>query len=322
MFPIKKPHDCKRFAWDFWYYYDKEIKDFHLLYLNADRSLVPENQHHFSSVVGYARTKDFSEVEWIKSDVFHAQPDSWDNTSIWSGDIIRCKNGYLLFYASRDSRVHDKLTQNIGLAYSSDFLKWKRIRNFRLKPDPRYYEQRTVEGDDTIHSWRDPFLFRYNGGIYMLVAAKSVIHKPTCKGTIGLLRAKDNCLTEWDILPPLYSPGWVSECDVPILYQYNGKLMLVYSVWSKYDHAPSTYATGGLHLVEGRGMDLSPANFSKPPSILLAAEELGYYACRVIPELGGDAVGHHYREGGWSRIPLETGFEYLDRDFSDLTFEI
>ncbi len=316
MYPLLQHPE--RFVWDFWYHYDKNTGVFHVLYLNADPSLVPGNRHHFSSVVGYAITEDFTQIEWIEYDVFHADPDGWDNTSIWSGDVIKCQEGYLFYYTSRDALVDDGMTQNIGMAFSTDFRNWTRANDFRLEPEDRYYEPRSVEGDDSIHAWRDPFLFRYNGNIYMLTAAKNIKHKPTRKGTIGFLRSIDDSLTDWEVLPPLYSSGWVSECDVPLLYQYDEHLMLVYTCWAKYDQVPSTKSKGGLHLVKGKGMNLTPETFSYAPSVLLA-EDSGFYACRVIPELEGDLVGPDFKNGGIRRITMQTGFQYLNRDFSDLS---
>lgn len=318
MYPLLQHPE--RFVWDFWYHYDKKTGVFHVLYLNADPSLVPSNQHHFSSCVGYAITKDFINMEWIESDVFHAQPDGWDNTSIWSGDIIHCRDGYLFYYTSRNSRVDDGMTQNIGLAFSTNFRDWTRVDNFRLEPNALYYEPRSVEGDDTIHAWRDPFLFIHQNNIYMLVSAKNMEQPPTRKGAIGLLKSINNSLTNWEALRPLYSAGWVSECDVAALYKHDEHLVMLYSCWAKFDHTPGTENKGGLHVITGKGMELTLENFSSSPSILLA-EDTGFYACRVIPELGGEIVGFDFKNGGIRRIAVHTGFQNLNRDFSNFNLE-
>ncbi|MHA1480219.1 MAG: beta-fructosidase, partial [Candidatus Thorarchaeota archaeon] len=132
------------------------MKLFHILYLNADSSLVQSNQHHFSARIGYATTKEFKSIDWINDDVFHATKDGWDNTSIWSGDVIRISDRFLFYYTSRDNAVDDGFTQNIGLAYSKDFIHWNRVEDFQIQPDEKYYEPRSLEGDSTIHAWRDP----------------------------------------------------------------------------------------------------------------------------------------------------------------------
>lgn len=318
MYPLLQHPE--RFVWDFWYHYDEQEQLFHLFFLNADPALAPANQHHFAAMVGHATTPDFCSIQWHRHDMFQARPDGWDNTSIWTGDIIRCRDGYAYFYTSRDRRVDDGLTQNVGLAVSRNLADWKRIEHFRLKPDTRWYEPRSVAGDDTIHAWRDPYLFRLEGHIYMLLGTKSNQHPPARKGSVGLLRSQGGSLLDWEAMPPLYSSGWVSECDVPLLYQHEGRLMLVYTGWAQFDHAPGTAGAGGLHLVAGEELLLAPQNFPHPPTVLVP-ESTGLYACRIIPELDGDIVGFDLAEGGLRRIAAATGFAHLDRDFTDIALD-
>lgn len=306
----------ERFVWDFWYHYDIEESMFHLLYLNADPSLVPKNQHHFSARIGYATTRDFTSIEWVNDDVFHASKDGWDNTAIWTGDVIRIKDGFLLFYTSRDRNIDDGLTQNIGAAFSTDFLHWERVKNFRLQPDSRYYEPRTVDGDNSIHSWRDPFVFRYDESVYMLLCAKSPEQKVERKGTVGLLRGVDNSLTKWEVLPPIFSPGWFSECEIPQIYRDGARLVLTYSSWAKFDNAPNTDGEGGLQSVTGSSQSLLDADFKDLPRVLLP-ESSGLYACRVIPELGGDIVGFNIKKGGLQRVNVKTGLKAVNRNFTE-----
>ncbi len=321
MYPLMQ--HPSRFVWDFWYHYDAKDRLFHLLYLNAESSLVATNQHHFSARIGYAVTQDFTQIDWRSDNVFQARECSWDNcvwdnTSIWSGDIIKVRDGLLFYYTSRDQHVDDGLTQNIGLAFSTDYLHWERVPHLRLKPDPRFYEPRSVQGDSTIHAWRDPFLFRVSGEIYMIVSAKDPQQPIGRKGCIGLLRAINQSLTKWTVLPPIYSPGWYSECEVPQLYQKSGQYLLAYSSWAKYDQAPNTDGQGGLHgVLSSSGKIGEP--FSELPQVLLA-EASGLYACRVIPELDGDIVGFDIKEGGWRRVAAQTRIQSVDRDFSQKSF--
>ena len=70
-----------RHVWDFWYHFAPDTGIFHLFYLNADRELVAEDKHHFSSQVGYATTKDFLTIDWISDRVLGADPHGWDDRS-------------------------------------------------------------------------------------------------------------------------------------------------------------------------------------------------------------------------------------------------
>ncbi|MEJ2228147.1 MAG: beta-fructosidase [Alphaproteobacteria bacterium] len=303
-----------RYVWDFWYSWDCQQEIFHVLYLNADRSLVASDQHHFASELGYAVTKDFVEIDWIDDHAFTARPESWDNTSIWSGDLIAVQGGYLLFYTSRDKVRDDGLTQSIGAAFTTDFRNWTHLETIKIDADPRFYETCGVKGDDTIHAWRDPFLFRIGNTIYMLVAAKVAKAPLGRKGAVGLLRCEDATFSCWEALPPITAPEWYSEMEVPQLYRdCEGLLQLVYSTQSKYDHAPATMGQGGLQaLAVSDELQLT----ATAPKVLLPHTE-GLYACRIVPELGGDIVGFDANHGGIRRAFRATGWTAVERDFSD-----
>jgi len=318
MYPLLQHPE--RFVWDFWYVYDSVHQLFHLLFLNADPALVPDNLHHFAAVIGYATTRDFTSIEWQQHNIFQADPDGWDNTSIWSGDLVRYRDGYAFFYTSRDQRQDDGMTQQIGLAVSPDLRSWQRVPQMRLTADPRWYEPRAVVDDDTTHAWRDPFVFRFNGTLYMVVAAKSRQQPPTRKGAVALLQSTDGSLSNWTVLPPLHAGGWASECEVPQLYQRDDRLVLAYSGWARHDYAPTTAGQGGLHLIEHPmpAEALAHVEFAALPRVIVA-EAAGLYACRVIPELGGDIVGFDLTRGGLRRVPGEAGLQSLDRDLADLS---
>jgi beta-fructofuranosidase len=313
-----------RFVWDFWYYFDPDTRLFHVLYLNADRSLVATNKHHFHSRLGYAATKDFISIRWVDDRVFTASRDGWDNTSIWTGDVIRIANGFLMFYTSRDGRDGDGMTQNIGLAFSDDMLNWRRLPQCRIAPHPAYYEVASVEGDSSIHAWRDPFVFRFEGQVYMVLAAKAKDKPPRSKGAIGLLRAGSGFPFVWEAMPPLLSPGWYGEMEVPQVYVDSaGGLTLVYSVHQEHDGAPGTGGVGGLHAFEV-GCPESTAVEGSPvagPTVLLPYSS-GIYACRIAPELEGEIIGFDTNRGGFRRSGRLSDLRSADRDFSSVEISL
>jgi beta-fructofuranosidase len=308
------PH---RHVWDFWYYYDRHAELFHLFYLNADRDLVPSEQHHFSSQVGYATTRDFNTIDWIEDRVLFADQKGWDNTSIWSGDIIKIDSGFLMFYTSRDRRVDDGMTQNIGVAYCPNlhsFTEWFRVPNLRIAPQFPYEFSSEIK-DLTIPAWRDPFLFRYNRQTYMLLSAKTPDRNVGTKGAIALLKAKDRNFEQWEYLQPICNPGFYAEMEVPQLYRSpKGGFELVYNVWAKYDFAPTTDREGGLHGVSS----VNPIDFFGADPHVILPETSQLYASRVIPELnGGEIVGFDTITGGIRRSGKPTGLMSVDRLFDD-----
>jgi sucrose-6-phosphate hydrolase SacC (GH32 family) len=304
-----------RHVWDFWYHFDTDTSIFHLFYLNAERGLVATDAHHMSSQVGYATTKDFLTIDWITDRVLGADPHGWDDTSIWSGDIIKVQGGYLMFYTSRNQATHDGMTQNVGVAFThhiQSFDRWFRIPSIRIQPQAPYALQHVPE-DLTIHAWRDPFLFRHEEQIYMLLSAKEPDRPLGKKGTVALLKAKNNNFEDWEYLPPICHPGFYAEMEVPQLYKAsNDEYALVYSTWAKYDFAPSTNHSGGLQGFSSSSMFDFPAT---DPQVILP-ETAQLYACRVIPELNGEIVGFDIKTGGIRRSGVQTGLQHVDRDFS------
>ncbi len=302
-----------RFTWDFWYFYDNDEQVFHLLYLNAELSLVPGGRHHNAARVGYGVTTDFTSIDWVNDSVFCASKNGWDNRAIWSGDVVKTADGYAMFYTSRDGDQDDGMTQQVGIAVSQDFQHWERVDGFRLEADPAYYEVRSVEGDSMAHAWRDPFLFRDGDGIYMIIVANSRTQPLTRKGSVGLLKSVGGSVTRWEALPPAFSPGTFSQCEVPQVYQKNGRLAVVFSCLGQFCSGGA--AGGGLHVAAGPPVGEIEAGFG-PESRVLLDESEGLYAARVIPELAGDIVGFDLKRGGLKRVAARTGYRHVDRDFS------
>ena len=310
-----------RHVWDFWYHFAPDTGIFHLFYLNADRTLVADDKHHMSSQVGYATTKDFLTIDWISDRVLGADPHGWDDTSIWSGEIIKINGGFLMFYTSRNQATHDGMIQNVGVAFThhiQSFDRWFRIPSVRIQPKAPYELQHVPE-DLTIHAWRDPFLFRHQEQIYMLLSAKDPTKPLGKKGSVALLKAKNNSFEDWECLPSICQPGFYAEMEVPQLYlTETDDYALVYSTWAKYDFAPNTQQSGGLQgLFSSSLFDFTAAI----PTVLLP-ETSQLYACRIIPELNGEIVGFDITTGGIRRSGVQTGLRHVDRDFSSYSIDM
>ena len=314
-----KPQNAK-FIWDFWYHYDHLEELFHVLYLNADRAEANLKQHHQHSKVGYAVTRNFVDFEYIDNEIFQANFEGWDNTSIWTGDLIKLSDRYLLYYTSRNRNEGDGFSQRIGAAYSVDLREWKRIPDMVIRPDPIWYETETVSNDDSIHAWRDPFLFVQDEEIYMIVSAKARRSEVTTKGTIGLLKADNKSLLSWVAQPPLYAPNSFSEMEVPQIYRNGGKYTLVFSSWGWGDRSDTHYGKGGLISID---LMIENGIFrTMGKSRILVPTESGLYASRVVPELQGEIVGFDVQRGGIRRSNITTNLSRVDRDFTGYNLRI
>ncbi|WP_228038065.1 glycoside hydrolase family 68 protein [Nodosilinea sp. LEGE 06152] len=329
-----------RHVWDFWYHFDRKAKLFHIFYLNADRALVSSSQHHFASAVGHATTPDFDSIDWGDEDSFSIlkpSPDHWANTSIWSGDVIEVKNGYLMFYTSRDGSQDDGLTQSIGVAYTDDLwsTQWQ-VLDTQIKPGS-VYQTKSLSGDLTFHAWRDPFVFRLpeQNQAYMLISAKLSDGSIGHNGAIAVLQVADQDFpnavsgkSAWEYLAPASQPGCYAEMEVPQLYKHpQGSHELVFSTWAKYDFAPTTNGQGGFQgqtIPDLLGATQSGLTFSpsSPNFQVLLSEDQNLYACRIVPELDGEIIGFDSQAGGIRRSGIKTKFESMDRDFSDVVIVI
>jgi beta-fructofuranosidase len=180
-------------------------------------------------------------------------------------------------------------------------------------PDSRYYEEQTEVNDTSIHAWRDPFLFTLENSIYMLVSAKSRFSPLGKKGAIALLKARENSLIDWDILPPLYAPSVYSEMEVPQIYNERGSLLLCFSSLQKGDFNSKTNFEGGFHSIYLNELISTQENINT--NVILPASS-NVYACRIIPELGGCVVGFDLSRGGFVKTDCMVQASQLNRDFT------
>jgi len=231
--------------------------------------------------------------------------------------VVRIKNGFLLFYTSRNLETDNGKTQNIGVAFADriDIPKWEPISDIRLRPDGLVYTTRHISNDVTIHAWRDPFLFRHRNQIYMLVTAKSLSRPIGKNGVVAIMHSIDGNYKNWEYLNPISDPGFYSEMEVSqILKNPDGGFELVFSTGPKYDLTPKTKSCGGLYCIH-LNADLT---ISSNPRLLLPFND-GLYACRIIPELYGEIVGFDHQTGGLRRSGVKTNYQALDRVFLEWT---
>lgn len=266
-----------QYIWDFWYTYDAVLRMFTVYFLHADRTFVQEDQHHFHSAVGVCKTINWVDFFDYRLNVLRADQQGWANTSIWTGDAIPYGSRKAIFYTSRDrSAATDGMTQSIGLAYANED---NRIEVTPVRIDA--YKGYLLESDpleDSIHCWRDPFLFEMDHEVYMLVAAKREDHPVNHRGCIALLKLTDkDDLSSWKHLGMIVSTSY-SEVELPQIYQAeNGKLRIFFNAHSAngshfvmtdpfiFDEAqPNAYVD----------RDICPDFF----------EHVKYYGFRIIPE--------------------------------------
>lgn len=219
-----------RYLWDPWFLFHEDL--WHMWHLQSPRDGKPEERHHNHVSIGYATSRDL--ISWESRDVALSpgETGTWDDLSLWTGSTYLAHDMGYLFYTGRSRESFWK--QQIGLATSRDLKVWeKHSGNPVLAGNTTYYQQSTsLNALGAPPAWRDPFVFQEDDMYYLLFSARVVGSQSEFNGCIGLARSRD--LVQWEILPPLLSPGRYDEMEVPQLITYQEKHYLFFHTFPKY----------------------------------------------------------------------------------------
>lgn len=164
----------------------------------------------------------------------------------WAGSTIYDEGTRTLtvFYTATGERGETQLSYTQRMAMSSAtltagldttvrFSGWTPHRII-LTPDLRYYAQSTgTDQEGIVFAFRDPSYFRdpQTGRSYLTFTGR--IHDApdqTYNGNIGIAIAKNDALTEWELMKPLIAaPNVNAELERPIVTVHNNRYYLVIS---------------------------------------------------------------------------------------------
>ncbi|MGD2179159.1 MAG: glycosyl hydrolase family 32 [Anaerolineae bacterium] len=268
-----------KWVWDFWLAQDGP--DYHIFYLQAPRSLGDAELRHWNVSIGHAISQDLREWRGLP-DALHPGPadgDAFDNYTTWTGSVIWHEGLWHLFYTG-GRRAERGLVQRIGLATSTDLLRWeKHPKNPLIVADPRWYELLDL---DLWHdqAWRDPWVFQHpdEGDFHAFITAR-INHGPADgRGVVAHARSDD--LIHWEVLPPVTEPGDFGHMEVPQLVEIEGCYYLLFCAQASVHSDRWRQRTGvepltGIHY-------------------LVADEPLGPFHLPTDEFLVGDMVGSLY----------------------------
>lgn len=161
---------AQKYLWDFWFARNHADNTLHVFYLQACHRQTagnPDLRHDFSSV-GHAVMNEHGWQELtVQTPAFSsADGEAWDNRSIWTGCVIQNPDNqlYYMFYTARSNQDAPVWTpsewqrpQQIGLAVSSDLMKWERSELSLQQPlIPNPGKRMGLDGV----AWRDPYVIR------------------------------------------------------------------------------------------------------------------------------------------------------------------
>jgi beta-fructofuranosidase len=273
--------------WDFWLIQDGP--DYHLFYLQAPRSLGKPELRHWSVSIGHAVSQNLRNWQ-VLPDALHPSPaDTWDDYTTWTGSIIRHDGLWFLFYTG-GCRAERGLIQRIGLATSTDLIRWqKHTANPLISADPRWYELLDL---NLWHdqAWRDPWVFQHpdTGDFHAFVTARANHGPADGRGVIAHARSSD--LVNWEVLPPVTEPGDFGHLEVPQLVEIQGRYYLLFSAVASVHSALRCQRTGlepvtGTHYLMADHL-LGPFRFSTD-EFLVGDRSGSLYAGKLVSSPDG-----------------------------------
>jgi sucrose-6-phosphate hydrolase SacC (GH32 family) len=197
---------------------------FHLIHLQGP-PIYPFDATYLESSYGHAVSKDL--ISWeSKPPVFGiSSPPSFDDSAIWTMNIVQHENRLWMFYTGLSHEVYFR--QQIGLAISDkiDGTGWTRFRSSPIvSADPAYYQ---TEGD---MAWRDPYIvFDEERNCWLMyIAAKTKRGRKSTRGCIGM--AVSTNLIDWEVREPIISPSQYGEMECPVMYRSGDDWYLFVSI--------------------------------------------------------------------------------------------
>lgn len=221
-----------KWLWDFWFAQDGP--DTHVFYLQAERSLKDERLRHWNVSIGHAVSTDLRRWEVLPDALAPSNRDShttiepFDSFTTWTGSIIRHAGEWYMFYTG--SRKSERgLIQRIGLATSPDLIVWEKHGPHALiEADPEWYELLDL---DLWHdqAWRDPWVFKNEktNKFHAFITARANHGLADARGVIG--HATSDNLIDWQVRPPITSPGEFGHLEVPQVVPLNSRYYLLFS---------------------------------------------------------------------------------------------
>jgi beta-fructofuranosidase len=186
------------------------------------------NQHW-----GHARSKDL--VNWEHLPIAIAPSPEKGERAIFSGGAIIADDGRpRLIYTSIG---HTQPEQWMVVPQDDDLVSWRKFAGNPVLTS-------AAHGALTVNQWRDPFLFREAGRVYMVCGGNANRGRGGA-GQVQLYRAVKADLSEWKhlgvVFQALERETYNIEC--PNLFQLDGKWVLIVS-----PHRPCEYFVGSLDI--------------------------------------------------------------------------
>jgi beta-fructofuranosidase len=239
-------------TWDFWV--ADTGTEYHLFFLRASRALLDPDRRHRRASIGHARSTDLTNWTLMPDALVPSDPEAWDDLATWTGSTVRGGDGRWHMFYTGVSRAENGLRQRIGVATSTDLIRWDKDPGGSIvEADAEWYERLDLNGWHD-EAWRDPWVYpdHLGNGWHMLVTARARSGAPDERGVIGHARSRD--LRHWKVQPPLSRPGsGFGQLEVPQVELFDDQPTLIFSCMPSHFSATRrrTAATGGVWIAPG-----------------------------------------------------------------------
>lgn len=230
-----------KWVWDFWFAVADE--EYHMFYLQADKSLKDPELRHWNVSIGHAVSTDLKSWRRLPDALAPSReptsPDgrvAADSCTTWTGSVFKHEDTWYMVYTGTSTAEEGKV-QRVCLATSADLVHWdKHPGNPLVQLDARWYDGLDLERWHDA-SWRDPWIVKdpEKDLFHMYVTCRVNTGPNDGRGAIG--HAQSANLLDWEVSAPILAPGAYGEMEVPQVEKIGEYYYLFCSVSEKHTSA-------------------------------------------------------------------------------------
>ncbi|MFA6564258.1 MAG: hypothetical protein WCV00_20315 [Verrucomicrobiia bacterium] len=215
--------------WDHWLHREPNGK-YHLFYLYEPPG-VPAADSRKAWRVGHATSRDL--VKWEERKVALAPGKRWwVDRGIATGSVIEFGSRYAMLVTgySHAGRV------GLALAWSNDLENWTPVADKPvLEPSGEWYEtpEQMHTNPPECAGFCDPYLVRKPGDTAVYAVLNTRVRDGAMYGRGSFALARSSDMVRWEMLPPLFVPGFITRCETPQVFTRGGRWYALASMWPK-----------------------------------------------------------------------------------------
>lgn len=282
-----------QWIWDFWFAQDGD--DWHVYFLQADKSLGDAELRHRNVSIGHAVSQDLTNWTHLGTCFEPSKQQAFDNWTTWTGSVIKGEGGLWHLFYTGTNQQDGGMKQRIGHATSTDLHNWQRVQTSAVLDiaGADYEEYKPDLWHD--RAMRDPYVIKNpegQGYLMYFTAREPNIAEANAGGTIGFATSTD--LYQWQLQPPVYRGGMFGQMEVPQVFEYEGHYYCLFCTAA--EHFSKAYL-GGYN-----GQPVTGTHY------LMADNPLGPWQVADGEFLDGDLSAKHY---SGKILKTQNGLKYL-----------